>query len=101
MDSRTTRSRLTFPAPFTLPGSDTVLPAGDYALLIEEERLQGLSFEAYRRTAAFLEIASDPRAPGRMELRPVTDEDLRAALGAAGAGGLQDHAPLPRRVPDP
>ncbi len=96
MDIRTTRSMIAFPAPFTLPGSDMVRPAGDYVLVIEEERLQGLSFEAYRRTAAFLEVGSDPRMPGRRELHPVTDGDLRAALGPVGAKALDSPAPPPK-----
>ena len=82
MQSRTVWSRITFPKPFALPGSDALLPAGDYDLLIEEERLQGLTFEAYRRTGAFLQIADDPRFPGRTELRPVSDDDLFQAIGS-------------------
>lgn len=93
---RTTRSKIAFPAAFTLPGSDRVRPAGDYVLVIEEERLQGLSFEAFRRTAAFLEVVSDPRMPGRMELHPVTDGDLRVALGPVGAKALDSPAPPPK-----
>jgi hypothetical protein len=79
MEIRTTRSRITFSQPFALRGSDELLPAGDYILLIEEERLQGLSFDAYRRTSTFLEVMANPRFPGRTELHPVTDADLHQA----------------------
>jgi len=79
MESRTTRTTVTFSEPFALRGSDELLPAGVYDLIIEEERLQGLTFDAYRRTGAFLEIATNPRFPGRTELRPVSDADLQQA----------------------
>ncbi len=79
MESRTTWSKVTFPRAFSLPGSDVVFPPGDYDLVVEEERLQGLTFDAYRRTSAFLEVATNPRFPGRTEMRPVTDADLEQA----------------------
>jgi len=82
MESRTVWSKITFPKPFALPGCDAFLPAGDYDLLIEEERLQGLTFDAYRRTGAFLRVADDPRFPGRTEMRPVSDADLLQAFGS-------------------
>lgn len=79
MDSRSTRTRVTFSKAFALGASDELLPAGDYDLIVEEERLQGLTFQAWRRVAAFLEVRPNPRAPGRTELRPVTDAELERA----------------------
>jgi hypothetical protein len=79
MESRTTRTTVTFSEPFALRGSDELLPAGDYDLIVEEERLQGLTFDAWRRTGAFLEIPANPRSPGRTELRPATDAELQQA----------------------
>jgi len=87
MDIRTTWSKISFPRAFVLPGSDVVFAAGAYDLVIEEERLLGLSFSAFRRTSAFLQVHPDPRFPGRTELRPVTDADLQQALGYAPALG--------------
>ena len=66
-----------------------VFAPGEYDLVIEEERLLGLSFNAFRRTSAFLRVHSDPRFPGRTELRPVTDADLQQALGHAPALGAE------------
>ena len=57
MNMRSTRSTLTFSNPFALPGYPGNLPPGDYEVLVEEELLQGLSFEAYRRTATYLRCA--------------------------------------------
>jgi len=81
METRTTRSKVTFPCAFALPGSKNRFPAGDYEVVIEEERLQGLTFDAYRRTAAWLVLAGTPQFPGRSEMHPVTEADLQSALG--------------------
>lgn len=86
METRTLWSKVTFLQPFALPGSDALLPAGEYDLLVEEERLQGLTFDAYRQTAAYLQVADDPRFPGRTELRPVSEADLQQALAPDPAG---------------
>ena len=85
-----------------MPGSNVIFPAGDYDLVTEEERLQGLTFDAYRRTSAFLEVAADPHFPGRRELRPVTDADLHQARGharglAAGSPRCSDADVVPRK----
>ncbi|MBL3554274.1 hypothetical protein JMM63_06595 [Rhodovulum sulfidophilum] len=80
MNVRSSRSTLTFSNPFTLPGYPGELPAGDYALLVEEELLQGLSFEAYRRTATYLTVRGRGRHAGRSELRAISDSDLKEAL---------------------
>ncbi len=80
MDVRTTWSKITFPKAFVLPGSETIFAPGEYDLVTEEERLQGLTFNAYRRTSAFLQVSTNPRFPRRTELRPVTDADLQQAL---------------------
>lgn len=80
MNMRSTRSMVTFSNPFTLSGYPDNLPAGDYEVLVEEELLQGLSFEAYRRTATYLTVrVKGPRA-GRSELRVTTERDLKEAL---------------------
>lgn len=80
MDLRTTRSTVTFIHPFLLPGHDDDLPAGDYDLVVEEELLQGLSFDAYRRTASYLLIRAPSGHGGTTEMRPVDPGDLEAAL---------------------
>ncbi|MFW2544961.1 hypothetical protein ACN2XU_20195 [Primorskyibacter sp. 2E107] len=77
---RSTRSTVTFSNPFTVPGYPGELPAGSYELLVEEELLQGLSFEAYRRTATYLRVRGQDGQAGRSELRETTEADLKAAL---------------------
>ena len=80
MNRRSTRSTVTFSNPFTLPGYPGDLPAGDYEVLVEEELLQGLSFEAYRRTATYLTVRGRGGHAGRTELRAISDSDLKEAL---------------------
>lgn len=80
MNMRSTRSTVTFSNPFTLPGYPGDLPAGDYEVLVEEEPLQGLSFEAYRRTATYLTVRGRCSHAGRTELRAISDSDLKEAL---------------------
>ncbi|WP_137110443.1 hypothetical protein [Rhodobacter sp. SY28-1] len=76
MDIRSTRTTLTFRKPFTLPLSDRTMPPGDYVLLTEEERLEGLTFNAYRRVARYLIVSGGPEFPGRTEMIPVNDAEM-------------------------
>ena len=80
MNMRSTRSTVTFSNPFTLSGYPGDLPAGDYEILVEEELLQGLSFEAYRRTATYLMVRGKGTHAGRTEVRATTESDLKKAL---------------------
>ena len=85
MTMRSTRSTVTFSNPFTLPGYLGELPAGDYEVLVEEELLQGLSFEAYRRMATYLTVRGRGSHAGRSELRAISDRELQEALGRDAA----------------
>jgi hypothetical protein len=85
MNMRSTRSTVTFSNPFTLSGYPGDLPAGDYEVLVEEELLQGLSFEAYRRTATYLTVRGRGSHAGRSELRAISDSDLKEALSRDAA----------------
>jgi hypothetical protein len=81
---RTTRSVITFKNPFVVGSPGTArdryrdgLPAGSYELVIEEELLPSLSFEAYRRIATYLTIRV---RPGTIQMRLVDPGDLEKAL---------------------
>ncbi|WP_040440899.1 hypothetical protein [Roseibium aggregatum] len=76
MNTRSTRSTVTFCHPFTLKGHSDVLPAGDYEVLVEEEELQGVSFLAYRKKATYLIIMGH----GRTEMREISGNDLESVL---------------------
>jgi hypothetical protein len=85
MTMRSTRSTVTFSNPFTLAGYPGDLPAGRLRILVEEELLQGLSFEAYRRTATYLTVRGRGRHAGRTEERAISDSDLKEALSRDAA----------------
>lgn len=59
MTIRTSSKSVTFRRPFTLRGVDETFPAGAYIVETDEEKVEGISFVAYRR------IASHLRLPGR------------------------------------
>jgi len=80
MDPRTTTSTVTFSRPFLLSGHVDLLPAGDYELVVEEELVHGLSFEAYRRTASYLLVRGRAGMGGVTEMRSVDPGELAAAL---------------------
>ena len=80
MNLRSRKSTITFSRTFVLSGYGDDLPAGEYEVVVEEERLQGLSFQAYRRTATYLTVHGKGGQAGRIEMRPTTDRDLEVAL---------------------
>ena len=80
METRSTRTTLTFRNAFTLPHDVRTVPAGDYVLVTEEERLEGLTFNAYRRISAYLIVGGGPANPGRTEMIPVTEAELDALV---------------------
>ncbi len=80
MNMRSSRSTVTFSNAFALSGYTDELPAGDYEILAEDELLQELSFEAYRRTATYLLVQGLGGRTGSSELRATTQNDLKQAL---------------------
>ena len=85
MNTRSTRFMVAFANPFSLPGSGGALPAGSYEVVIEEELIQGLSFEAWRRTATYLTVRGRSSQAGRTELRVISSAELEEALGRDAA----------------
>lgn len=80
MQSRSTSSIVTFYNAFTLRGYQVELPPGDYEVIVEEERLQGISFEAYRRTGTFLMVRGHGKHVGQTTLQAIAQADLDIAL---------------------
>jgi len=56
MAVRTTKSTVTFASSFTLADMGEVLPAGTYDVETDEELLEGVSFEAYRRVQTLIHL---------------------------------------------
>ena len=81
MNMRSSTTTVTFSNTFALPGYPGELPAGDYEIVVEEELLQGLSFEAWKRTATYLIVRGRGRRTGLTEMLATTENDLNEALG--------------------
>jgi hypothetical protein len=79
---RSTTATVIFKNSFRLPGHDTDFPSGSYDVLREDERLDGLTFEAFRRVATYLRVWGRGVKAGQTELLPITEQDLDAALQA-------------------
>jgi hypothetical protein len=86
MSTRSTERTISFSHPFRLTALDQVQPAGRYRLVTEEERLEGLSFEAFQRVRTLLYLPADS-LPGRT--REVVDVDPAELAAAVVADALQ------------
>lgn len=73
---RTTVAEVTFRCSFQLPGMDQAYPPGAYRVETDEEALEGLSIQAYRRVATRLHLSR----PGQTEVLEVSPVDLEHAL---------------------
>lgn len=82
MSTRTTQSSVKFTRPFSLSSVEGEQPAGTYQVETDEEQIEGLSFDAFRRTTTFLYLPADP-APGvTRQVVQVDPKELAAALAA-------------------
>ncbi len=80
MTTRTRSELVTFRQPFRLSGFDEPQPAGTYSVEVDEERLDGLSFQAYRRVAVLLHLRPAAGHPGRSQTLTVDPAEFDAAL---------------------
>ncbi|MEQ9642749.1 MAG: hypothetical protein RIM84_22180 [Alphaproteobacteria bacterium] len=80
MTTRTTRKTVRFSYAFTLKGIGSALPAGSYDVDTDEERLENLSFAAYRRTLTQIHLRNLPGQPGITRIVPIDGDELDAAL---------------------
>jgi len=74
--TRTTKSTVTFQAPFFMPGLSGEQAAGTYDIEIDEELIEGIERTAYRRVATLMYVTT--RASTRT--CAITAGDLAAAL---------------------
>ena len=87
MPTRTLKSQVTFVKPFHLHSVDAVLPAGTYQVLTDEEQLDGLSFEAWRRLQTLLITPAIGVHDGSGQVFVIDPHELEMALEADGATG--------------
>src|SRR4029434_3055713 len=59
MTIRSRREVITFKHPFRIRCIDRLLPAGAYEVVTDEETIEGLSFEAFRRVATTIRVPRD------------------------------------------
>jgi len=78
--NRTTETEICFHNPFVIGALFTPLAAGTYRLSVDEERIEELSFIAYRTTAAHLEIPSIETPSLKRQQLKVTPAEIYAAL---------------------
>jgi hypothetical protein len=76
---RTARESITFDHPFSLTAVDKLQPAGTYAVDIDEELIEGLSFLAYRRVATTIYLPLAQGSHGSVQAIRVDPQELAAA----------------------
>jgi len=81
MATRSSSKIITFVRPFVLGGFPELLPAGDYVVDTEEEELDSMLFQGWRRVATTMRV----RIGAEVELRSVDPEALHEALMRDGA----------------
>jgi hypothetical protein len=78
MTMRTTSKIVTFRGTFHLNGIDRSLPPGEYRVATDEERLEELSFIAYRRVATSIFVPAP--SGSAIEMVIIDPLELEAAL---------------------
>jgi hypothetical protein len=79
MTIRSRREIVTFKHPFRIRGLDRLLPAGAYEVVTDEESIEGLSFEAFRRVATLIKVPVEGRRGLAMEVISIGSVDLADA----------------------
>lgn len=82
MPTRTLKSQVTFAKPFHLHSVNIPLPAGTYQVLTDEEQLDGLSFEAWRRLQTLLITPAVGVHNGTEQVFVIDPHELEKALAA-------------------
>ncbi|PZA10123.1 hypothetical protein DNX69_22305 [Rhodopseudomonas palustris] len=82
MTTRTRRETIVFSHPFRLRGIDRELPAGVYAVVTDEELIEGLSFPVFRRVATMITIPCAPPHQASVEMIAIEPNALRDARQA-------------------
>lgn len=80
MAARTTRKSIIFSNPFPLAGLDETLPPGTYEVETDEELLEGLSFQAYRRVLTVIHLPPSSGNPLLTRAFTIDPDDLEAAI---------------------
>ena len=79
MTIRSRREVVTFKHPFRIRGIDRLLAAGDYEVITDEEAIEGLSFEAFRRVATMISVPAEGSRGLVTEILSIGSVDLADA----------------------
>jgi hypothetical protein len=79
MTIRSRREVVTFKHPFRIRGIDRLLPAGEYDVVTDEETIDGLSFEAFRRIATMIIVPAEGSRGLATEMVSIGSVDLADA----------------------
>jgi hypothetical protein len=77
MTSHTIKKTVTFKRPLNLSGFDGEQPAGSYSVETDEELLEGVSFPAYRWMATMMQLETDARTAGMVQVAVIDPGSLR------------------------
>lgn len=81
MTIRSRRETVAFKRPFRIRGIERVLPAGAYEVVTDEEKIEGLTFSAYRRVATMIVVPAEGTR-NSMEMLSIGSVDLANAQAA-------------------
>lgn len=76
----TTKKSVTFTHPFQLGDFDEILPPGSYDVETDQELIEGLSFQAYRRVLTVIYLPARSGDPSLTRALTIDPEDLDAAI---------------------
>ncbi len=79
MTIRSRREIVTFRHPFRIKGIERELPAGAYDVITDEETIDGLSFEAFRRIATMIIVPAHGSRGLATEMVSIGSVDLADA----------------------
>jgi len=77
MTTRSRRETVHFKHPFRIKGIDRLMPPGAYEVVTDEEMIEGLSFQSFRRVATMIMVPGI--APSSTEMISIGPVDLSDA----------------------
>jgi hypothetical protein len=77
MTTRSRRETVHFKHPFRIKGIDRLMPPGAYEVVTDEEMIEGLSFQSFRRVATMIMVPGI--APSSTEMISIGSVDLSDA----------------------
>ena len=99
MTMRTTKKTVIFANSFKLGDFEEVFPPGPYDVVTDEELLEGLSFQAYRRILTMIHLPAKSGETGNSRTLTIDPVQLNAALKRDATSGTPSPEREPLKVP--